>query len=77
MFFAGFITALVLQFQWMVVTGLFAFRLIIQMLIFKSCFKKLDEKGLLLLVPLMELYFLLFYPVITFARVFRRKTPWN
>jgi poly-beta-1,6-N-acetyl-D-glucosamine synthase len=77
LFFAGFITALILQFQWMVVTGLFAFRLLIQMLIFKSCFKKLDEKGLLLLVPLMELYFLLFYPVITFARVFRRKTPWN
>lgn len=77
LFFAGFITALILQFQWMVVTGLFALRLLIQMLIFNSCFKKLDEKGLLLLVPFMELYFLLFYPVITLARVLRRKTPWN
>lgn len=77
LFFAAFITALILQFQWMVVTGLFALRLLIQMLIFNSCFKKLDEKGLLLLAPLLELYFMLFYPVISLARVLRRKTPWN
>lgn len=77
LFFAGFIAALIMQFQWMVVTGLFALRLLIQMLIFNNCFKKLDEKGLVLLVPLMELYFLLFYPVITLARVLRRKTPWS
>jgi cellulose synthase/poly-beta-1,6-N-acetylglucosamine synthase-like glycosyltransferase len=76
-FFAGFITALILQFQWMVVTGLFALRLLIQMLIFNSCFRKLDEKGLAALVPFMELYFLIFYPVITLARLLRRKTPWN
>lgn len=77
LFFGAFIAALILQFQWMVVTGLFALRLLIQMLIFNKCFKKLDEKGLLLLVPLLELYFLFFYPVISLARVLRRKTPWN
>lgn len=77
LFFGAFIAALILQFQWMVVTGLFALRLLIQMLIFNKCFKKLDEKGLLLLVPILELYFLFFYPVITLARVLRRKTPWN
>lgn len=77
LFFAGFIAALILHFQWMVVTGLFAIRLLVQMLIFNSCLKKLDEKGLLLLVPFMELYFLFFYPAISLARVLRRKTPWN
>jgi biofilm PGA synthesis N-glycosyltransferase PgaC len=77
LFFAAFIAALILQFQWMVVTGLFALRLLIQMIIFSKCFKKLDEKGLLLLAPLLELYFLFFYPVITFARLLRKKTPWN
>lgn len=77
LFFAAFIAALVMQFQWMVVTGIFALRLLIQMLIFNSCFKKLDEKGLLFLAPILELYFLFFYPVITLARVLRRKTPWS
>lgn len=77
LFFAAFIAALVLQFQWMVVTGIFALRLLIQMLIFNSCFKKLDEKGLLFLTPILELYFLFFYPVVTLARILRRRTPWN
>lgn len=77
LFFGGFIAALILQFQWMVVTGIFVLRLLIQMLIFNSCFKKLDEKGLLFLTPVLELYFLFFYPIITLARVLRRKTPWN
>lgn len=76
-FFGAFITALVMQFQWMVVTSIFVLRLLIQMLIFKSCFKKLDEKGLLFLTPILEWYFLFFYPIITIARVLRRKTPWN
>jgi hypothetical protein len=47
------------------------------MLIFNSCFNKLEEKGLLLLTPILELYFLFFYPVITLARMMRKKTPWN
>jgi len=76
-FFAAFTTALILQFQWMVVTGIFVVRLLIQMLIFNSCFNKLEEKGLLLLTPILELYFLFFYPVITLARMMRKKTPWN
>jgi hypothetical protein len=61
----------------MVVTGIFVFRLLVQMLIFNSCFRKLDEKGLLVWTPLLEIFFLVFYPVITLARAFRRKTPWN
>lgn len=77
LFFGAFIAALVLQFQGMVVTGLFVMRVLVQMLIFRSCFKKLEEKGLVVLVPILEIYFLFFYPVITMARVMRRKTPWN
>jgi cellulose synthase/poly-beta-1,6-N-acetylglucosamine synthase-like glycosyltransferase len=77
LFYAAFTAALVLQFQWMVVCGIFVFRLLIQMLIFNSCFRKLDEKGLLALLPFLEIFFLLFYPVITLARAMRRKTPWN
>jgi hypothetical protein len=77
LFFGAFIAALILQFQWVVVTSLFVFRLLIQMLIFNSCYTRLDEKGLLVLTPLLELYFLFFYPLITLSRVLRRRTPWN
>ncbi len=77
MFFGAFIALLVLQFQWMVVTGIFGLRLLTQMLIFNSCFRRLEEKGLLVLTPIFELYFLFFYPIITLARMLRRKTPWN
>jgi glycosyltransferase involved in cell wall biosynthesis len=76
-FFAGFVTALVLHFQPYVVLGVFLLRFLIQMLIFNSAMKRLEERDLLPVAPLMELILLIFYPVITVSRIFQRKRKWN
>ncbi|HEU4716794.1 MAG TPA: glycosyltransferase [Bacteroidia bacterium] len=77
LFFAAFITALVLRFNIYAVCGAFLIRFCVQMLIFNSSMKKMEERDLLVLAPLFELFFLLFYPVITVSRIFQRKNRWN
>jgi poly-beta-1,6-N-acetyl-D-glucosamine synthase len=76
-FFGAFITTLVLQFQPLVVCGLFLFRFLIQMLTFNFTMKRLGERDLLILTPFFEIFFLLFYPIITISRIFQRKPKWN
>lgn len=75
--FGCFTATLILQFQPYVVLGLFVFRLLIQMLIFNFAMKRLGERDLLWQVPVFELFFLLFYPVITISRIFQRKRRWS
>lgn len=76
-FFGCFIAALILRFQPYVVLGLFLFRFLIQMLIFNFAMKRLGERDLLVHTPLFEIFFLLFYPVITVSRIFQRKRRWS
>lgn len=75
--FGTFAACMALQFQVYVAAGIFFMRFLIQMLIFNSAMKRLGEKDLLVLAPFYEIFFLLFYPVITVTRIFRRKTKWN
>ncbi|MEO5645124.1 MAG: glycosyltransferase [Bacteroidia bacterium] len=76
-FWGCFITTLVLGFQPYIVAGIFVVRLSIQMLIFNFAMKRMGERDLLLLTPFMEVFFMLFYPVITISRIFQRKRKWN
>jgi glycosyltransferase involved in cell wall biosynthesis len=76
-FFGCFVAALVLHFQPYVVLGVFLLRFSIQMLIFNFAMKRLGERDLLALAPIMELFFLFFYPVITISKIFQRKSKWN
>jgi cellulose synthase/poly-beta-1,6-N-acetylglucosamine synthase-like glycosyltransferase len=77
LFYAGFITLLILQFQPVIVLSLFALRLLIQMIIFNKSMKLLAEKDLLLFSPLLELILLTMYPFVTFANMFVRKNKWK
>jgi glycosyltransferase involved in cell wall biosynthesis len=77
LFYGTFVTALLLQFQPIIVLSLFALRLLIQMLIFNKSMKLLAEKDLLLLSPLIELLLLTVYPFVTFANMFVRKNKWK
>ncbi len=76
-FWGCFVAALVIWFEPYVVIGIFVVRLSIQMLIFNFAMKKMGERDLLPLTPIMEIFFMLFYPVITISRIFQRKRKWN
>jgi poly-beta-1,6-N-acetyl-D-glucosamine synthase len=77
LYFGTFITILILQFQPAIVLGLFALRLLIQIIIFNKSMKLLAEKDLLLFSPLIELILLVIYPIITLANMFVRKNKWK
>ncbi|CAN5221396.1 hypothetical protein BH09BAC5_BH09BAC5_22010 [soil metagenome] len=77
LFLGCFITALILMFQPYIVLGMFLLRFSVQMLIFNFAMKRTGERDLLPLVPVLEIFFLLFYPVITISGIFQRKRRWN
>ena len=57
-----------------ILLSLFAFRILVQMVIFKLAMDKLKEKDLLLISLIAELYLLVFYPALTISnRLFRRQ----
>jgi cellulose synthase/poly-beta-1,6-N-acetylglucosamine synthase-like glycosyltransferase len=76
-FFGCFTAALILHFLPYVVLGIFLLRFSVQMLIFNFAMKRTGERDLLLTAPLMELFFMIFYPVITISGIFQRKRRWN
>lgn len=76
-FWGCFVATIVLGIQPYVALGIFVVRLTIQMLIFNFAMKRMDERDLLPLAPLMEIFFMLFYPIITISRIFQRKRKWN
>ncbi|MGL4596782.1 MAG: glycosyltransferase [Bacteroidia bacterium] len=71
------ITLLVFKFQLYVVLGLIFLKILIQILTFRSGLKKLGETDLLPYALLLNLTLQFFYPIITVARIFRRKSKWN
>ena len=77
LFFATFTTLLILQFQPIIVLSVFVFRLIIQLLVFNKSMKVLSEKDLLLYSPLIQLFLLVLYPVITLSNMFIKKSIWK
>lgn len=76
-YYAGFIAALVFQFQPVIVLSLFALRLLVQIIIFNKSMKLLEEKDLVFLSPLIELLLILIYPMITLSNMFVRKNKWK
>jgi poly-beta-1,6-N-acetyl-D-glucosamine synthase len=77
LFFGCLTTLLFIPFQPYLVAGTFFLRFSFQMIIFNFAMKKLGERDLLLLLPIMEIFLLLFYPLITLSKIFQRKRKWN
>jgi glycosyltransferase involved in cell wall biosynthesis len=77
LFLASFIFLISQLWMYQVVLGIFALRLISQFIIFKKCMIQLEEKNLLLLLPLYELFFVLFNPLVGISNFFQPKIPWK
>lgn len=77
LFFASFVSLLIMQFNVVIVLILFAFRFLSQILIFKKTMDKLSEPDLLLFSPVLELGMMFFYPVLTVSNLFLKKSKWK
>ena len=60
-----------------VAAGLWFFRRITQLLVYKKSMWRLNEKDLLLFSPLFEIYFLFFYPIIYLTNRFNKTRRWK
>lgn len=77
LFFVLFVALLVMQVEPVVVLSAFAFRLLVQLIIFKKSMDKLGEKDLLLLAPFFELLLMVFYPVLLLSNLFLKRNKWK
>ncbi len=77
MLFVCFISLLVVQFQFYIVLSSFVFRYLLQMLIFNGIFKKLHARDLLGFMPVLEIFFMVFYPVLALTRRTNKKNKWK
>jgi glycosyltransferase involved in cell wall biosynthesis len=77
LFLASFILLISQLWLYQVVLGIFGLRLLSQMFIFKKCMIQLEETNLLLLLPLFEVFFVIFNPLISLTNIFQPKIPWK
>jgi CBS domain containing-hemolysin-like protein len=77
LFFGLLVALLIVQFQPIVVLSVFAFRLIVQRLVYYKAMKLLSEKDLFVLAPFYELCMMVMYPVIKISNMTMRKNKWK
>jgi glycosyltransferase involved in cell wall biosynthesis len=77
LFWITFVTLLIMQVNLYVVLGLWLFRFIIQLLIFKKSMVQLEERDLFLFSPVFELFFMFFYPYLAVSGLFVKKSKWK
>jgi glycosyltransferase involved in cell wall biosynthesis len=76
--FIGLFIALVIMVKpFYLILGVFAFRYLVQMLIFKLSANKIGGKDLIILSPLYELFFMIFNPILVISNQIVKKTKWN
>jgi poly-beta-1,6-N-acetyl-D-glucosamine synthase len=77
LFYLLVITLLIFKFWWVYVLSIFALRLTIQLLIFNSTMRRLNEKNLFLISPLLDLLIPFFNMGVYLSNAFRPKTKWR
>lgn len=75
--YASLIVLLFIHNQWYIALSAFAFRLIIQMLIFTRPFKTMGSKDLLLITPLLELLLLIINPLLLLSNKNNKRKKWR
>lgn len=77
LFWTTFAALLIMQVSLYVVLGLWFFRFVVQLIIFKKSMDRLAERDLFLFSPVFELFFLVFYPYLAVSGSFVKKSKWK
>jgi len=77
LFMALFIALFILVKPFYLILGVFVFRYLVQMLIFKLSANKIGGKDLVILSPLYELFFMIFNPILVLSNQIVKKSKWN
>ncbi len=76
-FLALFVILLILGYNVIYIAGLFILRFLSHLMITKKSMNKLNEKELLLISPLAELFLVIFYPVLSLVNMFSKADKWK
>ncbi|MBI9038385.1 MAG: glycosyltransferase [Bacteroidales bacterium] len=60
-----------------IVLSVYLVRLLSQLIIMKKCFNQLEEKGLIWLSPIFELFFMLLIPFCSLTNIFIKQKKWK
>jgi cellulose synthase/poly-beta-1,6-N-acetylglucosamine synthase-like glycosyltransferase len=71
------VVLLIIKFYLYIVLAIVGVRLISQLIIFKKSMQRLNEKNLLLISPLFELFLLGFFPLIMLANLVIKENKWK
>lgn len=77
LFYLFFVLLLIIKFSFILVIGAFSLRMLSMLIIFKNSMIRLNEKKLLLISPIIELFLLGIYPVIILANQVIREKKWK
>ena len=77
LFWALFITLLVMQVELYITSGIFFFRLLVQMFIFRRSMIRMGERDLWWWGPVLEITLMFFYPMLGISNLFIRKSKWK
>jgi len=75
--YALFIILTILLYNIVLILPLLLIRIFSQMYVFKKCMKKLDEKDLLLISPLLEFFFLILNPILVISNSLTKQDKWK
>jgi len=76
-FLALFVILLILGYNMVYIAGLFILRFFSHLMITKKSMNKLNEKELLLISPLAELFLVILYPVLSLVNMFSKADKWK
>ena len=77
LFYSLLIPLLIANFNFIIVISLFVLRLFSQLFIYKKCMKVLNEKGLLLAIPVMEVFMLILQMTLGLSNVLSKPNKWK
>jgi len=77
LFYALFVTLLILKIDWRITVGIFLLRFLTQLLVHKKVTSKLHEKGLCLFSLIWEWVYILFMPLLAIAGWFTKSSKWK
>ncbi|MHC1706201.1 MAG: glycosyltransferase [Bacteroidales bacterium] len=77
LFYSLFIFLIITGYNFILLLSLFLVRMASALLIFKKCMIRLEEKNLLLYLPVFELFFLIFYPLISVSASVIKEDKWK
>jgi glycosyltransferase involved in cell wall biosynthesis len=77
LFWSLFITLITLKYEWKTVLFVFALRVFIQYVIYGFSAKKLKEQNLILIIPFLEFFLILFQLTIFITNRISKPTHWN